>query len=164
VTLTGAGCSACRLALPVGVADHASRRWQGRFKSPAVEVETYFLNCARYIERNPLAAGLVRQPWDYRWSSCPAYALGVQQPLLSYNVWYRDLGPDATRRQQRWRQFLLGEDPNEEAVRQGDWEAAACYREAIRLRPNYQQHLDDWPGVFARIADALRQRLAANRP
>ena len=30
--------------------------WQGRFKSPAVAVEEYFLSCARYIERNPVEA------------------------------------------------------------------------------------------------------------
>jgi hypothetical protein len=38
--------------------------WQGRFNSPAVAVEDYFLSCARYIERNPLVAGLVAQPWQ----------------------------------------------------------------------------------------------------
>jgi putative transposase len=107
--------------------------WQGRFKSPAVEVEAYFLSCARYIERNPLTAGLVTQLWGYRWSSCRAYALGVQDSLLSYNVWYRDLGPDAPRRQQRWREFLLGEDPHEEAIRGGDWiEGSEAYRRRMQ--------------------------------
>jgi putative transposase len=107
--------------------------WQGRFKSPAVEIETYFLSCARYIERNPLVAGLVTQPWEYRWSSCSAYALGVPQPRLSYNVWYCDLGSDATRRQQRWREFLLGDDPNEEVIRRGDWiEGSDAYRRRMQ--------------------------------
>jgi putative transposase len=50
--------------------------WQGRFRSPAVGVEQYFLSCARYIERNPVEAGLVVEPWEYAWSSCRAYALG----------------------------------------------------------------------------------------
>src|SRR5215471_15649161 len=66
-----------------------SHLWQGRFKSPAGAVEAYFLSCARYIERNPVEAGLVTEPWQYRWSSCPAYALGVADPLLSYNVCYQ---------------------------------------------------------------------------
>jgi putative transposase len=48
---------------------------QGRFQSPAVAVAAYFLRGARYLERNPVTAGVVQQPWDYRWSSCPAYAL-----------------------------------------------------------------------------------------
>jgi len=56
--------------------------WQGRFQSPAVAVAEYFLSCARYIERNPVAAGLVAEPWHYGWSSARAYALGVADPLL----------------------------------------------------------------------------------
>jgi putative transposase len=95
--------------------------WQGRFKSPAVAVEEYFLSCARYIERNPVEAGLVPEPWLYRWSSCPAYALGVPDPLLSYNVWYQSLGADAAQRQQRWREFLMADDRHEEVVRRHDW-------------------------------------------
>ncbi len=95
--------------------------WQGRFKSPAVAVVDYFLSCARYVERNPVAAGIVAQPWDYRWSSCPAYALGRPDPLLSYNVWYQSLADDAGQRQLRWREFLLGDDPREAAVRRGHW-------------------------------------------
>jgi putative transposase len=102
-------------------------------RAAAVEDEAYFLSCARYIERNPLTEGLVAEPWEYRWSSCRAYALGVQDDLLSYNVWYRDLGPDATRQQQRWREFLLGEDPHEEAIRHGDWiEGREAYRRRMQ--------------------------------
>jgi|GEM_PF-5771725 len=33
-------------------------RWQGRFKSPAVQCRQYLLSCGRYIERNPVEAGL----------------------------------------------------------------------------------------------------------
>jgi hypothetical protein len=69
----------------------------------------------------PLVAGLVAQPWQYRWSSCPAYALGAADSRLSYNVWYQGLGAAADQRQQRWREFLLGDDAREEVVRRGDW-------------------------------------------
>jgi hypothetical protein len=61
------------------------------------------------------------------------------QPLLSYNVWYQDLAPDAARRQRRWREFLLAEDPNEEAVRraigpkEATLTAAGCSR--VEARP-----------------------------
>jgi REP element-mobilizing transposase RayT len=60
--------------------------WQGRFKSPVVGVEDYFLSCARYIERNPVRAGLVAEPWAYAWSSCRAHARGEENALLHYNV------------------------------------------------------------------------------
>jgi hypothetical protein len=44
-------------------------RWQGRFKSPAIQCRDYLLSCGRYIERNPLEAGAVAEPWDYPWST-----------------------------------------------------------------------------------------------
>lgn len=49
-------------------------RWQGRFKSPAVQCRQYLLSCGRYLERNPVEAGLLTEPWQYPWSSAAAYA------------------------------------------------------------------------------------------
>jgi putative transposase len=95
--------------------------WQGRFKSPAVQGDPYWLSCGRYIERNPLEAGLVAEPWQFRWSSAPAYALGREDPLVDENPWYRELSTEGGRRQALWRDFLLGEDPREEDIRQGAW-------------------------------------------
>jgi putative transposase len=96
-------------------------RWQGRFKSPAVQCRDYLLSCGRYIERNPLEAGMVTEPWQYAWSSAAAYALGRTDALLAENAEYLGLSPDPLRRQQRWREFLLGADPREEVVRRDDW-------------------------------------------
>jgi REP element-mobilizing transposase RayT len=39
--------------------------WQGRFKSPAIEVERYLLSCGRYIERNPVEAQMAELAWHY---------------------------------------------------------------------------------------------------
>jgi putative transposase len=117
--------------------------WQGRFKSPVVGVEEYFLSCARYIERNPVRAGLVTKPWAYRWSSCRAYALGEENPLLhynEYNVWYRGLGATSEERQARWREFLLGDDPHEEEIRRGDWV------EGDGAKRRRMQQEGAWPG------------------
>ena len=91
--------------------------WQGRFKSPAVDCDTYLLSCGRYIERNPVEAGLVEAPWDYRWSSAAAYASGQADGLLAANPWYEALAASAAVRQQRWREFLAGADPREDAIR-----------------------------------------------
>jgi putative transposase len=96
-------------------------RWQGRFKSPAVQCRTYLLSCGRYIERNPVEAGLTAEPWEYGWSSARAYALGQTDPLLAQNAEYLALAQDAVRRQELWREFLMKEDPVEEAVRREDW-------------------------------------------
>jgi putative transposase len=94
---------------------------QGRFKSPLVQRESYWLSCGRYIERNPIEAGLVAVPWDYPWSSSRAYALGATDPLLTEDPCYTELSPDPARRRQLWREFLCDEDPREDVVRRGDW-------------------------------------------
>jgi putative transposase len=43
--------------------------FEGRFKSSLVDSERYLLTCMRYIELNPVRAGMVGDPGDYRWSS-----------------------------------------------------------------------------------------------
>jgi putative transposase len=111
-------------------------RWQGRFKSPAVQCREYLLSCGRYIERNPVEAGLLTEPWAYRWSSARAYALGVTDPLLAENAEYLDLSQEPDRRQELWREFLLGPDPRQEALRAGDW---AIGDDDFRLRAHLQQ-------------------------
>ena len=95
--------------------------FQGRCKTPAVEAEAYLLSCGRYIERNPVEAGLVSDPWQYRWSSSRAYACGETDGLLASNPWYEELATTGSRRQEWWRAFLLGDDSKEEVVRRQDW-------------------------------------------
>lgn len=47
--------------------------FQNRFKSEAIENETYFLQCFRYILRNPVKAAICSKPSDYPWSSYRFY-------------------------------------------------------------------------------------------
>jgi putative transposase len=79
------------------------------------------LSCGRYVERNPVAAGLCAEPRQYTWSSCRYYACGAADPLVAENPSFTELAPVAERRQQLWRAFLLGEDEREGVVRQEDW-------------------------------------------
>ena len=44
--------------------------FQGRFRSEPVENDAYFATVLRYIWQNPVKAGLVESPAEYRWSSC----------------------------------------------------------------------------------------------
>jgi putative transposase len=46
--------------------------WQGRFYS-CILGQTHLLTAARYIERNPVRANLVRKPWLWEWSSASAH-------------------------------------------------------------------------------------------
>jgi len=56
--------------------------FQGRFSSCALD-EQHLLAVARYIAWNPVSAGLVKNPWDYPWSS-PGFQVGISDhgPLV----------------------------------------------------------------------------------
>jgi putative transposase len=49
--------------------------WQERFASFPMD-ENYLLAAVRYVEMNPVAAGLVKKPEDYPWSSAKAHLAG----------------------------------------------------------------------------------------
>lgn len=65
--------------------------WEGRFRSCLIQTEAYVLACYRYIELNPVRAGMVKEPQDYRWSSYHANALGKVNSLIKMNEEYRRL-------------------------------------------------------------------------
>jgi putative transposase len=77
--------------------------WEGRYKATLVETEQYLLACYRYIELNPVRAGLVKAPRDYRWSSHRANGLGVRDPLVTSHQSYDALGLDAPARLRAYR-------------------------------------------------------------
>jgi putative transposase len=56
--------------------------WQGRFLSNPLD-EAHLFAAARYIERNPVRAGLVNLAEEYPWSSAKAHVLGIRDSLLS---------------------------------------------------------------------------------
>ena len=66
--------------------------WDSRYKSSLIQAETYLLPCQRYIELNPLRAGLVDEPAHYRWTSYRHNALGQDDPLLTPHPVYSALG------------------------------------------------------------------------
>jgi putative transposase len=66
--------------------------WEGRFKSALVDSSTYFLACSRYIDLNPLRAGIVRTPDAYEWSSFRRLGLGHPDPLITPHFEYVLLG------------------------------------------------------------------------
>jgi putative transposase len=50
--------------------------WEGRHRASLVQSERYLLTCYRYIELNPVRAGMVAWPKDYPWSSHRVNAWG----------------------------------------------------------------------------------------
>jgi putative transposase len=66
--------------------------WEGRYKSMIVNSDRYFLTCSRYIELNPVRAGMVEKPDYYRWSSYRHNALSGVDPLITEHALYHALG------------------------------------------------------------------------
>lgn len=80
--------------------------WEGRFRSCMAQEENYFLACQRYIELNPVRAGIVPHPGEYRWSSYRANAQGENDSLLVPHPLYQALGGDPMARQFAYRELF----------------------------------------------------------
>jgi putative transposase len=66
--------------------------WEGRFKSSLVDKERYCLACYRYIELNPVRAGMVQRPGDYPWSSFRSNAMSQANTLVTPHECWLMLG------------------------------------------------------------------------
>lgn len=77
--------------------------WEGRYKASLVQAEDYLLACSRYIELNPVRAGMVKGPGQYHWSSYGANALGASDKLVTPHARYRALGRARADRQAAYR-------------------------------------------------------------
>ena len=77
--------------------------WEGRYKASLIQDDGYLLTCSRYIELNPVRAGMVSLPEQYPWSSYRANGLGENNPLLAQHRLYQQLGVDDNLRQQAYR-------------------------------------------------------------
>ena len=80
--------------------------WEGRFRSCLTQNENYVLSCYRYIELNPVRAGMVDHPRDYRWSSHRANAQGKVESLILPHDEYLKLGNGDLERQSAYRELF----------------------------------------------------------
>lgn len=127
--------------------------WDSRYKSSLIQTDRYFLLCQRYIELNPVRAGMVADPAQYRWSSYRANGLGQADRRLTPHDVYSQLAPDAAERLVRYRALFRSEL---------DAEAIAD----IRLALNQNQPLGD-SRFYSEIEAATgirRQPRARGRP
>jgi putative transposase len=81
--------------------------YQNRYKSKVIKKDDYLLECARYIERNPLRARIVKDLADYEWSSYRYYAYGIANSMLTANPLYISLSSDATKRKELYKEYVL---------------------------------------------------------
>ena len=67
------------------------------------------MGCQRYIELNPVRAGMVGHPGEYRWSSYQANGQGEDNLLIRSHALYQALGLDAASRQTAYRELFRHE-------------------------------------------------------
>lgn len=124
--------------------------WEGRFKSCLAQQESYILTCYRYIELNPVRAGMVEQPGEYPWSSYRANGSGRLDPLIRPHDYYKRLGKTQDERLTAYRALFAAHlDPE-------------CV-DAIRLATNGNYVLGD-QRFQAEIEHALQCRVAPGKP
>lgn len=81
-------------------------RWEGRYKATIVHDDRYLLTCMRYIELNPVRAGIASTPADYRWSSFHANAFGDFDALIDSHPIFRRLAVSAAERHAAYRELF----------------------------------------------------------
>ena len=84
--------------------------WQGRFKLQPIQKELYLKNCGRYIERNPMRAGIVDDACKYEHSSARFYCLGQKDGITQISPDFEHFGKSSTERQVAYKEFLRFSD------------------------------------------------------
>ncbi len=83
----------------------SGQNWEGRFYSVLMD-ERHCLNALRYVEQNPVRAGLAAVPWEWHWSSAAWHAgMGPRPEILN-----ADLRPSGTTAKE-WRLFVEEREP-----------------------------------------------------
>ena len=113
--------------------------WEGRFRSCLVDSPDYVLGCYRYIELNPVRAGMVSSPATYRWSSHAGNHGARADPLLAPHAEYLALAEETGRRRANY--LGLFDEKKDEKL-------AAAFREAT-------------DGGYPLVGEQLRARLEA---
>jgi putative transposase len=72
--------------------------WEGRFHSCLIDSARYALGCQRYIDLNPVRAGMVPSAAAYRWSSYAGNSGALRDPLLTPHAEYLAMSNDESRR------------------------------------------------------------------
>jgi putative transposase len=92
--------------------------WQGRYKSIIVQKELYLNRLGRYIERNPITAGVegIRRPWDYIWSSAAAYVSGKSDHLIEpcRHPYRTNWGGNENQQQANYAAYLVRNDDDDD--------------------------------------------------
>ncbi len=91
--------------------------WEGRYRATVVDTDAYLFTVMRYIELNPVRAGMVAHPWDYPWSSYRHNArgkTGLNADWMTPHDEYLRLGHNALDRQEAYQKLFLTDISNDD--------------------------------------------------
>lgn len=93
--------------------------WEGRYKISPIDTDTYLLACCRYVELNPVKAGMVDKPALCEWSSYSARVGESHCQWLDVPDTFRALAGSHQMRIEAYRQFVEQKDtsPSDELIR-----------------------------------------------
>jgi putative transposase len=94
--------------------DRCGTLWDGRHYSARVDTDRYVIACYRYIELNPVRAGIVRHPGAFPWSSYRRNAFGMPNHLITPHPTYLALGDGCEEAAAAYE--ALARDPNAPAM------------------------------------------------
>lgn len=92
--------------------------WEGRYKSCLVQEELYLMEVYRYIELNPVRAGMVDVPGEYRWSSYGVNAEGNPSTLCTPHPLYLAMGKTSLERQENYRGLFAVHEENRKLIKE----------------------------------------------
>ncbi|MBU1125569.1 MAG: transposase [Candidatus Omnitrophica bacterium] len=95
---------------------YAGHLWQGRFKSIIIDLDAHLLQCGKYIELNPVRAGIVDRPERYPFSSYCHYAYGKPDAILIDNPVYTGFSVSEENKRKQYVEFVLDKDIIETAA------------------------------------------------
>jgi putative transposase len=94
--------------------------WEGRFRAALIDSEHYLMACLRYIELNPVRAGVCASAEDYRWSSCAHHLGRRSDPLVIDHPVFWSLGNTPFERELAYREVLRQGVPEQERLQLHD--------------------------------------------
>jgi len=137
--------------------------WEGRYKATLIDTETYLLTCMRYIELNPVRAGMVSHPSAYPWSSYHHNALGQPNGLVTPYLEYRRLGKTDQERQVAYRQLFKHHIPEKSLTEIREATNKAWVLGNDRFKQRIQKKLERRVEPEARGGDRKSEQFKINR-
>ena len=123
--------------------------WEGRYKSSPISADCYLMACCRYVELNPVRAGIADHPSGYQWSSY-AEKTGEGYNLVDADPFYLGLNDDPEKRKKKYAEWVLS------AIPEGEWELIRSATQRGQLTGGSK--------FYDQIAERLGKRIEARKP